>query len=80
MHLYGESVSIQLHETYIIKKEVEYCLDVSTNWITRYFFFFSSFRGGVQRMFHRPVFNFACLAMILAHAILDTKASKISFI
>jgi hypothetical protein len=46
-HLYGESVSIAMHENYIVKKEVEFCMDLTTNWCTRNFFFFSSFRGGI---------------------------------
>lgn len=45
-HIYSESVSTILHETYISRKEVEYCLNVSVNWLTRYFFFFSNFRSG----------------------------------
>ena len=46
-HLYGESVSIAMHENYIVKKEVEFCMDLTTNWCTRNFFFLSSFRGGI---------------------------------
>lgn len=50
-HIYSESVSTILHETYLRKKEVEFCLGISANWLTRYFFFFSGYRSGVQRMY-----------------------------
>lgn len=48
VHLAGESVSINMHENYVTKKEVEFCVGISTNWLTRYYFFFSSFKGGLQ--------------------------------
>lgn len=69
-HLYGESVSLHLHEGYVVKKEVEFCLGVSTTWLTRYFFFFSSYRGGLYKMFGRPVFNFMCVGMVAVHAVI----------
>ena len=47
IHIYSESVSNILHETYLVKKETEFCLGISANWLTRYFFFFSNFRSGV---------------------------------
>lgn len=48
-HIYSESVSIVDSERFIIKKEVEFCLGVSYNWLTQYYFYFSSYRPGVWK-------------------------------
>lgn len=48
-HIYSESVSIVKSERYIIKKEVEFCLGISYNWLTSYFFYFSSFSPGLWK-------------------------------
>lgn len=46
-HINSESVSTVMHETYLVKKECEFCLGISSNWLTRYFFLFTSYRSGI---------------------------------
>ena len=46
-HINSESISTVMHETYLIKQECEYCLGISSNWLTRYFFYFTSYRSGM---------------------------------
>ena len=50
-HIYSEHVSSANHEAFLTKKETEFCLGLSSTWLTRYFFMFSNYRSGVQRMY-----------------------------
>ena len=70
-HIYSESVSIVKSERYIVKKEVEFCLGISYNWLTSYFFYFSSFRPGIWKQFFNPVFNIMRVLMVAAYALID---------
>lgn len=56
-HIYQESVTTVMHESYLVKKETEYCLGISSNWLTRYFFLFTNYKSGAQRMYFGPMFN-----------------------
>mmetsp|Transcript_11575 Transcript_11575/g.17490 ORF Transcript_11575/g.17490 Transcript_11575/m.17490 type:complete len:179 (+) Transcript_11575:1222-1758(+) len=81
IQVFKRATSVDLHESYLVKKEVEYTLGLSSNWSTHYFFFFSSYRGGVQRMVFRPFFNLFCVLLVAIHSSLgDNEASKIFFI
>ena len=74
-HIYNESVAIVKSERFIIKKEVEYCLGISFNWLTNYFFYFSSFKPGIWKQFFNPIFNLLRLGMVAIYAVVDSEES-----
>jgi hypothetical protein len=57
IHLYREKISNILHEEYIIRKEIEYIINLSDNWLTRYFWMFSSYKSETFKMYNRVIFN-----------------------
>ena len=68
------------HENYIMRKEVEYVLGLTTNWITRKFFLFSSFTNGYFKMYQRPVFNLFCVSLVVVLALIDKAEAKIGIV
>ena len=57
VHLHKEKVSTRVHEEYVRKKEIEYCVGINDEWKARYYFIFSSFKCDTLKMYHRPIFN-----------------------
>lgn len=76
LHLYRENISNILHEEYIIRKEMEYIVNLSDNWLTRYFFMFSSFKSDVFKMYNRVIFNFMVLFQIFLANYLDKRSEN----
>ena len=70
VHLYKEKVSNILHDEYIMKKEVEYCVGISEMWNSRYFYTFSSFKPEIAKMYHRVLFNVMSMLLVVVHALL----------
>ena len=60
----------------MIKKEVEFCLGLSTSWLQKYFYFFSSFRSGLYRMYYRPIFNIICILMVAINVLVKDTQEK----
>ena len=80
VHLYKEKISTTLHEDYLKKKEIEYAVGISEMWNTRYLYAFSSFKGEVLKMYHRPMFNFFCICLALVHALMLESTAKLGII
>jgi len=80
LHIYKETVSVEHHEKFITKKETEFCLGLSTTWLSKYFCFFSSYRSGITRMFERPKFNILCIGLVLIEAVVGKKETKGGFV
>lgn len=76
VHLYRENISNILHEEYIIRKEMEYIVNLSDNWLTRYFFMFSSYKSDVFKMYNRVIFNGMVLLQIFLANYLDKSSEN----
>jgi hypothetical protein len=76
VHLYREKISNILHEQYIRKKEIEYVVGISEMWLTRHFFFFSSFRSEVFKMYHRVFYNTVFVLLCFVHGIMEESTAK----
>jgi hypothetical protein len=58
------------HDDYVLRRELEYVLEISESWRKQSFFLFSSFKGSKLRMFFKPAYNFMVLLLISFHAYL----------
>jgi len=79
-HLYREKISNMLNEEYIRKKEIEYVVDISEMWLTRYFALFSSFKSDLFKMYHRVIFNTLQLILVVIHAAMPQSVVKMGII
>ena len=77
-HIYTESVTTIMHESYLVKKETEYCLGISSNWLTRYFFLFTNYKSGAQRMYFGPMFNVLRIIMALVVGLTTDQSTRIN--
>jgi len=80
LHIFNEAIAIAPTELFVIKKEVEFCLGISNNWLTRYFFYFSSYKPGRLRMFFSPLFNISRILMVVAYALNSDSMSVSKYI
>lgn len=69
-HLRSERISNMLQEEHVRKKEIEFVVGISEQWMTHGFFAFSSFRSEIFKMYHRPLFNVLGLLLIAAHVLI----------
>ena len=76
-HIYQESVTSIMHESYLVKKETEYCLGISSNWLTRYFFLFTNYKSGAQRMYFGPIYNMLRILFVLIVGVTASSASRV---
>jgi len=56
------------HNGFLIRKELEYILEISDSWRKQSFFLFSSFKGSKLRMYFRPCYNMFILFLVCTHA------------
>lgn len=52
------------HNSFLIRKELEYILEISDSWRKQSFFLFSSFKGSKLRMYFRPCYNIYLLFLV----------------
>ena len=55
---------------------MEYIVNLSDNWLTRYFFMFSSYKSDVFKMYNRVIFNGMFLLLIFLANYLEKKSEK----
>ena len=70
------------HDQYLMRRELEYVLEISDSWRKQSFFIFSSFKGSKLRMLFKPLFNFVCLLLIVIHSYFgaDTETKGLLFL
>ena len=61
----------EAHENFLSLKEMEYALSISPTWLTEQLYLFSSYRKTKLRAYHRPLFYFFALGLVLVHSLVN---------
>lgn len=64
-------ISSTFHEQSVQKKEAEYVLGINRIWKAQKYYTFSSFRSGIQCMYHRVVLNMFCWLLVLTEVLMS---------
>ncbi|CAG9333037.1 unnamed protein product [Blepharisma stoltei] len=62
----------EAHEDFIKQKEMEYVLQISHSWLSEKYYLFSSYRKTKFRIYHKSVYEFFVLSLVLVHGLLNT--------
>jgi hypothetical protein len=81
-HTYIHIISTdpEAYDEFIKLKEMEFLLGVSHSWLTEKLYLFSSYRSSYLRIYHRSVYYFFVLSLILIHGIfMGSNKYKLTF-
>lgn len=60
------------HDDYVLRRELEYVLEINDSWRQQSLFVFSSFKGSKLRMLFKPLYNLMVLVLVVMHAYLGS--------
>ena len=77
IHAFKQVISTdpEAYDEFIRLKEMEFLLGISHAWLTEKLYLFSSYRSSWLRIYHRSVYYFFILSLVVIHGALNTKES-----